>query len=82
MVLGLALAQAAAIRQVSGRGPVLIFDEACAHLDAARRDGLAQTLLDLKVQAFMTGVERTLFSAFGDGLQAVEVSDGQAQLVD
>jgi len=82
MVLGLALAQAAAIRQVSGRGPVLIFDEACAHLDAARREGLAQTVLDLKVQAFMTGVERCLFSAFGEGLQAVEVAEGQARLID
>ena len=82
MVLGLALAQAAAIRRLSGRGPVLIFDEACAHLDAARREGLAETVLDLGVQAFMTGVERSLFSAFGSGVQAIEVSDGHAACVD
>jgi len=82
MVLGLALAQAAAIRRLSGRGPVLIFDEACAHLDAARRDGLAETVLDLGVQAFMTGVEPVLFEAFGTGAQRVEVRDGDARLLD
>ena len=82
MVLGLALAQAAAIRRVSGRGPVLIFDEACAHLDAARREGLAQTVLDLSVQAFMTGVEPVLFDAFGAGAQRVEVREGAARLLD
>ncbi len=82
MVLGLALAQAAAIRRLSGRGPVLIFDEACAHLDAARRDGLAETVLDLGVQAFMTGVEPVLFEAFGTGAQRVEVRDGSARLLD
>lgn len=82
LVLGLALAQASAIRRLNGRGPVLIFDEACAHLDAARRAGLAETVLDLGVQAWMTGVERSLFDAFGTGAQAVQVSEGRAARVD
>jgi len=81
-VLGLALAQAAAIGRVSDRRPVLIFDEACAHLDAARRTGLAETVLDLGVQAWMTGVERSLFEPFGAGAQAVQVQDGAAVRID
>lgn len=78
LVLGLALAQAAAVRRSSGAGPVLIFDEACAHLDAPRREGLAEAVLDLGAQAWMTGVEQILFEPFGDDAQYVQVRDGQA----
>ena len=78
LVLGLALAQAAAIRRVRGAAPVLIFDEACAHLDAARREGLADALLALGAQAWLTGVEARLFDAFGAGAQRVQVTQGEA----
>ncbi len=80
LVLGLALAQASAIGRVRRAAPVLILDEACAHLDAARRDGLAQGLLDLGAQAWLTGVEAGLFEAFGDAIQRVRVDDGTATL--
>jgi len=81
LVLGLALAQASAISRMRGAAPVLILDEACAHLDAARRDGLAQAILDLGSQAWLTGVEASLFDAFGDAIQRVHVEDGHAKLV-
>lgn len=82
LVLGLALAQAAAIARVRGAAPVLILDEACAHLDVARREGLAQGLLDLGAQAWLTGVEASLFEAFGDSVQRVRVEDGVATRLD
>lgn len=81
LVLGLALAQASAIRRVRGAAPVLIFDEACAHLDAARREGLAEALLALGAQAWLTGVEARLFDAFGAAAQRVRVSDGEAERI-
>ncbi len=80
LVLGLALAQGSAISRVRGAAPVLILDEACAHLDVARREGLAQGLLDLGAQAWLTGVEAGLFEAFGEAIQRVVVEDGQATL--
>ena len=61
---------------------VLILDEACAHLDVARREGLAQGLLDLGAQAWLTGVEAGLFEAFGEGVQRVRVEDGVATRLD
>ncbi|WP_019960338.1 DNA replication/repair protein RecF [Woodsholea maritima] len=76
LVLGLALAQARALRHVKGVIPILIFDEACAHLDQARRDGLAEAILDIGAQAWMTGVDEALFSGFGEGAQRFKVDEG------
>lgn len=78
LVLGLALAQGSAIARARGAAPVLILDEACAHLDAARREGLAQALVALNAQAWLTGVEAGLFDAFGDDVQRLVVEDGRA----
>jgi DNA replication and repair protein RecF len=80
LVLGLALAQGSAISRLRGAAPVLILDEACAHLDAARREGLAQGLLDLGSQAWLTGVEAGLFEAFGNAVQRIAVEDGRASV--
>lgn len=78
LVLGLALAQGAAIARARGAAPVLILDEACAHLDAARREGLAQALIDLNAQAWLTGVEAGLFDVFGEQVQRIAVDEGRA----
>ncbi len=79
LVLGLALAQGAALKRAHGRAPVLILDEACAHLDAARRQGLAEAITALEAQAWLTGVERVLFEPFGEAAQFVAVEDGAAR---
>ena len=81
LVLGLALAQAAALKRARGAPPVLIFDEASAHLDSARRAGLAEAIAAIGAQAWLTGVERALFDPFGDAAQYVAVEDGAAEIV-
>ncbi|TGY89381.1 DNA replication/repair protein RecF [Marinicauda algicola] len=81
LILGLALAQCAALTRAKGAAPVLILDEACAHLDAARREGLANAILEIGLQAWLTGVERGLFESFADAAQYVEVSEGTARVV-
>lgn len=78
LVLGLALAQGAALSRARGAAPVLILDEACAHLDEARREGLAQALIALNAQAWLTGVEAGLFEVFGDAAQRFAIDDGRA----
>ena len=60
---------------------MLILDEACAHLDAARREGLAAAILEVGTQAWLTGVERQLFEPFGAQAQYVEVENGRAGAV-
>ncbi|KAA5800905.1 DNA replication/repair protein RecF [Alkalicaulis satelles] len=76
LVLGLALAQAGAIRSQRGAAPVLILDEACAHLDAGRREGLAEAILALDAQAWLTGVDAALFAPFARAAQHVRIEAG------
>ena len=61
------------LAQRNAIAPLLLFDEACAHLDATRREGLAREILATGSQAWLTGVERVLFEPFGDGAQYLRV---------
>jgi DNA replication and repair protein RecF len=74
LLIGLILAQA---RSLTCKFPILLLDEVAAHLDAVRRAALAEELLDLKLQVFMTGTDQSLFSDFGDNAQVLRVIDGQ-----
>lgn len=73
LILTLALAQARALARQGGVAPLLLFDEACAHLDAPRREGLAREILATGSQAWLTGVERVLFEPFAGQIQYFEV---------
>ncbi len=74
LLIGLILAQA---RALLDKAPILLLDEVAAHLDAVRRDALAEELLDLGLQVFMTGTDKSLFSDFGDRAQILKVTNGQ-----
>ena len=79
LLLGLILAQARALAEQPGAGPALILlDEAAAHLDAVRRAALFEELLALTGQSWLTGTDLSLFEAFGDRAQRLEVRDGKA----
>ncbi|MNQ51187.1 recombination protein F [compost metagenome] len=56
--------------------PVLLLDEAPAHLDEARRAALFDEIEALRLQAFMTGTERSLFAALEGRAQFVSVEGG------
>ena len=73
LLIGLILAQARALKD---KAPILLLDEVAAHLDEIRRAALAEELLDLGLQVFMTGTDKDLFSDFGDQAQQMKVSDG------
>lgn len=73
LLIGLILAQA---RAVHDKEPILLLDEVAAHLDAVRRAALAEELLDLGLQIFMTGTDQSLFSDFGARAQFFHVADG------
>lgn len=74
LLIGLVLAQA---RSLKPKSPILLLDEVAAHLDAARRAALADELLDLGLQVFMTGTDQSLFTDFGDHVQFLHVTDGK-----
>ena len=74
LLIGLILAQA---RALADKAPVLLLDEVAAHLDSVRRAALAEELLDIDLQVFMTGTDESLFSDFGDCAQILRVTEGQ-----
>ena len=74
LLIGLILANARALSEAeSGPQPLILLDEAAAHLDHARRAALFDELLEIGGQAWLTGTEAFLFDAFEDRAQKVEV---------
>ena len=71
------LAQAARLsRAESAPNTILLLDEAAAHLDALRRAGLYDEIEALGLQAFLTGVDETLFEGLKGRAQGVRVEAG------
>jgi DNA replication and repair protein RecF len=75
LVLNLILAQITRLAGQSAR-PVLLLDEAPAHLDTARRAALFDEIEALGLQAFMTGTEAELFAPLRGRAQFVRVEGG------
>lgn len=77
LLIGLILANAQALFERDfAPSPLLLLDEAAAHLDSDRRAALYDELTALGGQAWLTGTDRSLFDAFGDRAQRFEVADG------
>ena len=76
LLIGLILAQARAVTQVSGMAPLLLLDEVAAHLDRERRRGLFDALAALGCQAWMTGTDAELFDGLGRDAAVFHVEDG------
>lgn len=77
LLVGLILAHARLVANLTDHAPILLLDEIAAHLDEGRRKALFDLIDALGGQAFMTGTDRSMFSALGDRAQFFTVSDGQ-----
>ncbi|MCR9270942.1 MAG: DNA replication/repair protein RecF [Hyphomonadaceae bacterium] len=74
LLIGLILASARALSEDGdGPSPLILLDEAAAHLDRDRRSALFDELIEIGGQAWLTGTEEFLFEAFGDRAQRVEI---------
>jgi DNA replication and repair protein RecF len=76
LLIGLILAQARAVKAVTGQAPVLLLDEVAAHLDRPRREGLFAALGGLGAQAWMTGTDDHLFANLPPCSQRFRVDSG------
>ena len=76
LLISLTLAHA---RAQIDKAPILLLDEVAAHLDQDRRADLAQHLLDLGTQIFMTGTDQNLFEAFGSMADVFAVQNGNVE---
>jgi DNA replication and repair protein RecF len=76
LLIRLVLAGAAVPAAGAPEAPVLLLDEVAAHLDEGRRRALFDEIDALGVQAWMTGTDRTAFSALEGRAQFLRVGDG------
>jgi len=77
LLIGLVLAHAGLLRQISGFAPVLLLDEVVAHLDPPRRTALYDELEKLGAQVWMTGADPAAFAAIEDRAEFFQVSPGR-----
>ena len=79
LLIGLVLAHAGLLAQMSGFAPVLLLDEVVAHLDPSRRAALYAELERLGAQAWMTGADAATFADVEATAEMFEVSPGQVK---
>jgi DNA replication and repair protein RecF len=61
LLIAIVLAHARLAAAEKGAAPILLLDEVAAHLDQQRREALFGRLIDLGLQAWITGTERGAF---------------------
>jgi DNA replication and repair protein RecF len=80
LLIGLVLAHARLIAEMTAFAPILLLDEVVAHLDPARRSALHVELAALGAQVWMTGADSALFAEIADDTVLVEVRAGRLEL--
>jgi DNA replication and repair protein RecF len=76
LLIGLVLAHARLLHEMTGAAPVLLLDEVLAHLDPARRNALHAELAELGAQSWMTGADPAVFRETQSTAAFIEVSSG------
>jgi DNA replication and repair protein RecF len=79
LLIGLVLAHARLIADMTGHAPILLLDEVVAHLDPARRGALHEELRQLDTQVWMTGADPALFAEIDLNAAVVAVSAGRLE---
>ncbi len=79
LLIGLVLAHARLISDMTGHAPILLLDEVVAHLDPARRGALHEELRQFGSQVWMTGADPALFVEIERSAAIVDVSSGRLE---
>ena len=77
LLIGVVLAHAGLLADMSGLAPVLLLDEVLAHLDPARRAALHGEVENLGAQAWMTGADPAAFAEIEANAEVFEVRPGE-----
>jgi DNA replication and repair protein RecF len=80
LLVGLVLAQARLVANLTGETPLILLDEIAAHLDETRREALFNVLNDLGAQAFMTGTDEAVFAPLRGNVQFCQARDGRIEI--
>ena len=79
LLVGVVLAHAALQAVTRGAAPLLLLDEATAHLDAPRRLALFQRLSELPAQIWLTGTDAETFAPLSSSARFFHVEAGQVR---
>src|SRR5579863_5335349 len=77
LLIGLVLAHAGLVAEMTGITPLLLLDEVVAHLDPRRRAALFDELSKLGAQVWMTGADPAAFADVGSAGEIFGVEAGQ-----
>jgi len=73
LLIGLMLAHAALVADMTGTAPVILLDEVVAHLDPVRRATLFDALDRLGSQVWMTGADPAAFTEIATRADTIDV---------
>jgi DNA replication and repair protein RecF len=76
LLIGLVLAHATLVAEMTGIVPLLLLDEVVAHLDPGRRKALFDELARLGAQVWMTGADPASFGEIGPSGEIFDVVNG------
>ncbi|MBS7539279.1 DNA replication/repair protein RecF [Ancylobacter lacus] len=77
LLIGLALAHARLVGEMTGLAPVMLLDDVVAYLDPERRAALFEALAALGGQVWMTGADPSAFAALGNRAERFDIRPGQ-----
>jgi DNA replication and repair protein RecF len=77
LLIGLVLAHATLVAEMTGITPLLLLDEVVAHLDPTRKAALFDELSRLGAQVWMTGADPAAFAGIGASGEIFAVESGQ-----
>src|SRR3954451_23650475 len=77
LLIGLVLAHASLVGEMTGITPLLLLDEVIAHLDPNRRIALFDELKKLGAQVWMTGADPAAFEDVGSSSEIFNVDSGR-----
>jgi DNA replication and repair protein RecF len=77
LLIGLILAHAALVAEMTGIIPLLLLDEVVAHLDPGRRVALFDELTKLGAQVWLTGADPAAFGDIGPSGEIFDVEAGR-----
>src|SRR3954470_13381268 len=80
LLIGLILAHASLVAEMTGYAPLLLLDEVIAHLDPGRRAALFDALAALAAQVWMTGADPAPFADVASRAQMFAVGPGRVSL--
>ena len=79
LLIGLVLAHAGLVADMTGAAPVILLDEVVAHLDPQRRSALFAALEHLGAQVWMTGADPAAFTELAGKAEFLDIASGQVR---